>query len=427
MEGSVSALACAQEGNAMQIFSLISRTMGIPVVCILLAVGCSKKDTLTGPGETPGTASIDLANTQQVIRGFGAANILPWRPDMTADQISTAFGTGAGQLGFSLLRLRIPPDTAQFAMQVPTARTAASLGVTLFASPWTPPPALKTNGDTVGGQLKTDSYAAFASHLKAFADYMSSNGAPLYAISVQNEPDVTVTYESCYWNASQMQAFVRDNAPSVGVKIIADEASGFDHTITDAILNDPVASANLSIVGGHLYGAEPAKYPLAGSKGKEVWMTEFLDLDTDWPAVLATGKQINDCMASGMNAYVWWYIVRFYGPILEDGPVSKRGFVMSQYSRFVRPGYVRVEATANPQSKVYVTAYTNGPRIILVAVNIGPSIQQAFSIKNGTVAAVIPYVTSSSRNCAPGNSIAVSGGQFTVQLDSSSVTTFVSN
>ncbi len=413
----------------MQTLSLISRTMGIPIVCILLVSGCSKKDTVTGPDETPlGTASIDLASTQQVIRGFGAANILPWRPDMTADQINTAFGTGTGQLGFSLLRLRVPPDTKQFAMQVPTARAAASLGVTLFASPWTPPPSLKTNSDTVGGQLKTDSYAAFATHLKSFADYMSNNGAPLYAISVQNEPDVTVVYESCFWNASQMLTFVRDNAPAVGVRIIADETSDFDHTITDAILNDPVASANLSIVGGHLYGgAKPSRYQLAVSKGKEVWMTEFLNLNSDWPDALATGKQINDCMTSGMNAYVWWYIVRFYGPILEDGTVSKRGYVMSQYSRFVRPGYVRVDATENPQTKVYVTAYTSGSRVVLVAVNIGPSIQQAFSIKNGTMTSVTPYVTSTAKNCAPASSIAVSSGQFNAQLDSSSVTTFVSN
>lgn len=401
----------------------------VPVFVFLhVAAGCSKNDTTTGPDETAlGTALIDLASTQQVIRGFGAANILPWRPDMTADQITKAFGTGAGQLGFSLLRLRVPPDTAQFAMQVPTARAAASLGVTLFASPWTPPAPLKTNGDTVGGQLKTESYAAFAAHLKAFADYMLTNGAPLYAISVQNEPDVTVTYESCYWNASQMLAFVKNNAPSVGVRIIADEASGFEHTLTDAILNDPVASANLAIVGGHLYGAEPARYPLAGSEGKEVWMTEFLDLDTGWPAVLATGKQIHDCMTSGMNAYVWWYIVRFYGPILEDGTVSKRGFVMSQYSRFVRPGYLRVDATANPQAQVYITAYTNGSKVVLVAVNVGASVQQMFSIKNGSVPSVIPYVTSSTKNCAPTGSITLSSGQFAFTLDSSSVTTFVSN
>ncbi len=360
-----------RKGKAMQRRTPISRIFGFFFVCILLAEGCSKKDTITGPADTAGTASVDLNNTQQVIRGFGAANILPWRPDMTADEITTAFGIEAGRLGFSILRLRVPSDTSEFAIQLPTARLAASLGVTLFASPWSPPASMKTGGNIVGGQLKTDSYAAFAAHLKFFADFMSTNGAPLYAISVQNEPDVNVSYESCSWNASQMLTFVRDDAPSVGVRIIADECSNSDHTNTDAILNDPVAAANLSIVGGHLYGAQPANYTLADTKGKDVWMTEFLDLDTSWPQVLATGKQIHDCMVAGMNAYVWWYIVRYYGPILEDGTVSKRGFVMSQYARFVRPGYVRVNVTANPQTDVYITGYTNGSKVVLVAVNTG--------------------------------------------------------
>lgn len=39
----------------------------------------------------------------------------------------------------------------------------------------------------------------------------------------------------------------------------------------------------------------------------------------------------NDCMNVGMSAYIWWYIVRFYGPIREDGHVSKRGYVMAQF------------------------------------------------------------------------------------------------
>jgi len=392
----------------------------------LVVIGCSKNATGPSDGITK-TAVIELNSTQQVIRGFGAANILPWRPDMTVDQVNKAFGTGPEQLGFTILRLRVPTDTSQFALQVPTAQLAYTLGVKIIASPWTPPASMKTNNNIVGGELKTDSYAAYAAHLKAFADYMSNKGVPLYAVSVQNEPDVTVTYESCYWNATQMLNFVKNNVSSIGVNIIADEASNFSHTITNAILNDPVAAANLSIVGGHLYGGGLASYPLAKSKGKEVWMTEYLDLDTTWTHVLATGKQINDCMIAGMNAYIWWYIVRYYGPIREDGIITKRGYVMSQFARFIRSDYTRVDATANPQTNVYVTAYTNGTKVVIVVVNYGSSIEQAFSIRNGTVAAFTPYMTSSTKNCVQEGDIAVTNSHFTVILDGESVTTFVSN
>jgi len=81
----------------MSSYTIKYKYFALIFVGVLLVAGCSKKeDTINGPSanDEPGTASIDLANTQQVIRGFGAANILPWRPDMTVDQINTAFGTG---------------------------------------------------------------------------------------------------------------------------------------------------------------------------------------------------------------------------------------------------------------------------------------------------------------------------------------------
>ena len=56
-------------------------------------------------------AVIELDNTHQLIRGFGAANIVAWRPDMTDSEIETAFGTGEGQLGFTILRLMIEPTS----------------------------------------------------------------------------------------------------------------------------------------------------------------------------------------------------------------------------------------------------------------------------------------------------------------------------
>jgi glucuronoarabinoxylan endo-1,4-beta-xylanase len=400
-------------------------------VYVLLLFGCSKKeDTIVGDSETEesGIAIVDLANTHQVIRGFGAANILPWRPDMTLDQVNNAFGTEPGQLGFTILRLRVPPDTSQFAMQVATAKLAHALGVKIIATPWTPPASMKTNDTIVGGELKTDSYAAYAAHLKSFVDYMSSNGVPLYAVSVQNEPDVTVPYESCYWNASQMLNFMRYYTPSIGVRIIADEASNFNRAITDVILTDPAAAANLSIVGVHLYGVSATSYPLAEYKGKEFWMTEYLDLDTSWTHALLTGKQINECMVAGMNAYIWWYIVRFYGPIREDGFVMKRGYVMSQFSRFIRPEYTRVDATVNPQMYVYVTAYTNGTKVVIVVVNFDLLIvEQQFTIRNASVTSVTPYITTSKKNCAQDTSITVSEGKFTAKLEAMSITTFMSD
>ncbi|MEJ2614871.1 MAG: T9SS type A sorting domain-containing protein, partial [Ignavibacteriaceae bacterium] len=375
-------------------------------------------------------AVINLDSTHQVIRGFGAANILPWRPDMTTDQINKAFGTGDGQIGFTILRLRVPNQQNEFSLNVPTAKLAYSMGVTIIASPWSPPAWMKSNETIVSGRLNDTSYASYALHLKSFVDYMASNDVPLYAISVQNEPDVHVGYESCDWTAGELLKFVKENAAVIGTNIIVPESADFDKSFSDPILNDSAAAANVSIIGGHIYGGGLESYPLAESKGKEIWMTEYLNLGTDWGDNIGTGKEINDCMNAGMSTYIWWYIVRFYGPIDEDGSVSKRGYVMSQYARFVRPGFFRVDATANPQADVYVTAYKDSNKIVIVAINNSSSTaEQTFTLQKqaGIKAAMFtPYVTSGTKDCIKESNIALNGNSFTVVLDASSITTFVS-
>ncbi len=377
------------------------------------------------PGSYP--ALLQPGSTRQLIRGFGAANIVGWRPDMTAEQINTAFGTGEGQLGFSILRLRVPSDSLSFRQQVATAKAAWRRGVTLIAAPWSPPAWMKTSHNLVGGKLRTDCYAAFARYLDSFVQYMAQNGAPLHAISVQNEPDVTVTYESCDYNGDDMLRFMRENAPAIGTLVMAPEGCNFNRGLSDPILNDSLATAHLGMVCGHLYGGGLGFYPLAQEKGKEVWMTEHLALDTTWVNVLATGKEIHDCMIANMNAYVWWYIVRYYGPIHENGWVTKRGYVMSQFARFIRPGYRRIEITENPQPGIWLSAYSDGAKIVIVAINTGSkALEQAISLAGGGIVGFSTYVTTEEKSCAAGAPIAVNGSEFTMVLEASSITTLVS-
>ena len=381
---------------------------------------------------------IFLDSTAQVVRGFGAANIVGWRPDMTSDEIETAFGVGEGQLGFSLLRLRIPPQENQWAVNLPSARAAHAMGVAIIASPWSPPANMKTNNSLVSGRLRDDMYDAYAAHLDAFNSYMNDNDVPLYAVSVQNEPDVEVTYESCDWTPEEMRRFMEENASAIGTKVIAPESFQFRRNMSDPILNDAEALANLDILGGHIYGGGLAPYPLAEEKGKEVWMTEHLVLETDLEANIGTAVEIQDVMKSGMNAYIWWYIVRFYGPISDGeeggyrkGEVTKRGYVMSQFSRFIRPGFVRVhtkDPITRPISSISTTAYKDSDKVVIVAVNDAASPAAVrFTLEGDTEERFGRYVTSATLNAGQLDYIDVSENQFTVTLDANSVTTFVSD
>ena len=137
-------------------------------------------------------ADVDVnGNTEhQTIRGFGGHNGVDWIPDLTAGQIDTAFGTGTDQVGLSIMRMRISPLPQRWDNQVPAAKRAKQKGAILFATPWTPPAYMKTNNSLVsGGKLKSEYYDDYATHLLDFANHMSSSGASLYAISIQNEPD----------------------------------------------------------------------------------------------------------------------------------------------------------------------------------------------------------------------------------------------
>lgn len=389
-----------------------------------LAVGACLNAAATLRGDT---VQIDAAATEQVIRGFGGATVfLPTTP-LTDGDLDTLFGNGPGQIGLTLLRIRVASDPSWRPIELSNARGAIARGASVIATPWSPPAAMKDNNSIVAGSLLASAYADYAKYLNGFAAYMSTNGAPLYAISVQNEPDISVTYESCDWTPAQMLTFCHNNANAIwAAKVIMPESYQFRHAMSDPVLNDPVAAANIAIVGGHIYGGGLVPYPLAVSLGKEVWMTEHLDLSTDWAGALGTAKEIHDCLVTGnFSAYFWWYLRRYYGPLGEDSVVTKRGYVMAQFAKFIRPGFVRVDATATPTPGISVSAFARD-HLVVVAVNQNASdVTQAFAIAHATVGSVTPWLTSSSANLAAQTSIPVSSGSFSATLPAQSVTTFV--
>jgi len=151
-------------------------------------------------------------------------------------------------------------------------------------------------------------------------------------------------------------------------------------------------------------------------------------------------------MEANMNAYVWWYIVRYYGPIgdgeisatypnenfAKKGEVTKRGYIMSQFARFIRPGYHRVESIIYPAlTKVNVTAYKDSlsSKFVIVATNTGSTqAETVIRFQNGTTTTTfISYTTSETKNCEQGPEFNVTGSNLIYTLDPSSITTFVSN
>lgn len=399
----------------------------IPTQVSDVNVGSDTSMNFTASVDTAGPVVVYGDSTNQLIEGFGAANTVNWDVgNLTNAEVTEAYDTLDGDLGFTIMRLRIAPDSSQFSASIPSAKLAASYGAKIIASPWTPPYWMKTNDSLAGGYVIHKDYAAYAGHLAAFADTMQAGGVPIYAISVQNEPDAHVNYESCFWTPADIDTFMHSYAPMVGVPVFMPESESYDTSYSNPTLRDSVACAHTAFVGGHLYGASPFVYSLALKKGKQVWMTEIFNGNSNWSGNLSTGLQMDSCMYDNMSAYVYWWTLASYGPMGYNGLPSKRGYVMSQFARFVRPGYYRITADENPQPNVYLTAYKGNGKTVIVVVNTGSSAAGVrFNLKNASAASFTPYVTSSTENCVQKTSVPVSNGTFTANVEASSVTTFV--
>lgn len=385
-------------------------------------------------------AVINLSTKYQEIQGYGGMNHPSWAGDLTASQRETAFGNSTNQLGFSVLRIFIDSDSNNWYKEVATAKAAIAKGAIVFATPWNPPSNLcetfNHNGDTKAKRLRHDKYAQYANHLNNFVNYMKNNGVNLYAISMANEPDYG--HDWTWWTSSEIVTFLKYYAGSINCRLIAPESFSCNKNIMEPILNDSQALANVDIMGTHLYGTQYKNFawPLFQQKGagKQLWMTEVYYPNSDansadrWPEALGVSEHIHNAMINNMQTYVWWYIRRSYSPMKEDGTISKRGYCMAQYSKFIRRGYRRVAATANPNNGVYVSAYTGDGKAVIVAINKGSSsISQKFTVNGQSISSVDRYRTSSNENLAKTSNLALTDNGFWAYMPANSVSTFVCN
>jgi glucuronoarabinoxylan endo-1,4-beta-xylanase len=365
------------------------------------------------------TATVTLSSQKQFIRGFGGMSHAAWAGDMTAAQRTLAFGNGDGQLGFTALRIPVSdgsPDSANVA----TAKAAIAAGAIVFATPW-----------NAVGTMTSSQFSSYATHLNNFVSYMKNQGVDLYAISVQNEPDYASTWLA--WTPTLCHDFILNYGATITTKLISCESFNYAKSYYDPILNDSAALANVAVLGTHLYGTPVSSYPYSlfdqKGAGKERWMTEhYTDSTTDansWPNALGVATELHHAMVDGQfNLYTWWYIVRSYGPISTNGTVSKRGWCMAQFSKFIRPGFYRVDATATPSSGVYLSAYKSNTDVVVVVVNTNNSTSSlGVTINGSTISSYDRFTTSSSKSLSNDGKVAASNGSLTLSLDAQSVTT----
>ncbi len=380
-----------------------------------------------------GNSTVNWTDVRQKIDGFGGGVVFlnPASLDPVTDaDMDTLFGTNANQLALTLLRVRIDPNT-NWSTALSDAKKAVARGAGVLATPWTPPASMKDNGALTNGSLLPSQYGNYAGHLKSFADYLAANGAPLRAISVQNEPDWPTTYESCVWSGTQLRNFFRTNAAAIGsTPVMMPESLGYNFSYSDPTLNDSIAVTNVDLIGGHLYGVTTIQdYPNAHNKGIPTWMTEFLLNDQTIESAIVTAQQIHDCLTTGnMSAYIWWKCLGDANGLVDaSGVPQKRGFVMSQFSRFLRTNFFRIGATYDSAAAVSAYKAAGDTAFAIIAINTrsNVSVIETFTLTNFTAASVTAWITSASQSMAAQSPVVVSNNSFTCTLPPLSVATFV--
>jgi glucuronoarabinoxylan endo-1,4-beta-xylanase len=326
----------------------------------------------------PRTAVIDWVDVHQVMDGFGGSCAdfnQPLSPEM-ADFFFTTSG-----IGLSLLRVQVVPSAAECTSyfereggscltvasgatilrgELGVAQEAVARGVTVWSTPWSPPASMKSNGSfTNGGTLLPAEYSKWAASLAGYVKMMNSNGVPVYAMSVQNEPDNTAQWGSATYTAQQMHDFVpylHSALQTAGVgstKIMIAEAASWDFSLAAVAMDDAAVAGDVDILAAHGYGS--ARIVAPRNYGKHVWQTEASSQSSTYDGSMKDGlswaSKIHTYLTvAEVNAWHWWFLSngRVYGNGTDNSALTdinlnypKRAYVTGQWSKFVRPGWYR--------------------------------------------------------------------------------------
>ena len=327
-------------------------------------------------------------NRFQYIRGYGGMDVA-WGNFPRTSQADTELMYDPDKLGYNILRIMIKADYVDPAETInmllnsdrpdyfENVKIVNKYGGYVQASPWTPPKDWKSNNSiNGGGYLIPRYYPLFAQYLRNFAQFMYDNGAPIYCISISNEPNYVAGYDGCEWTPEQMRDFfLQEGRFTEGVRgwgggreiptvLTMNGESANTPYINNAALIEPKSKAAIDLLARHIYGSRteslwnsnPANITKINdeneiNKGRmEVWMTEHninsanatgYYNDSTWNYVWRFMNDVDLSMRlNNENAFVWWASKRFYSMVGDgqfgttDGSALPRGYGLSHYARY---------------------------------------------------------------------------------------------
>lgn len=136
----------------------------------------------------------------------------------------------------------------------------------LFASPWSPPAWMKTNGQMLGvgnGKLKPECQASWANYFVKWLDAYKNQGIDFWAVTPQNEPENPAGWEGCVYTADEEADWIGSElgpklkAAHPDVKIFPfDHNKDHVHKWADTMYSHPTASKYIDGIAFHWYSGD---------------------------------------------------------------------------------------------------------------------------------------------------------------------------
>ena len=367
----------------------------------------------------------------QTITGFGGAFtessawVLSKMPQDKADEVMRAYFDAEKGLGYTLCRTHINScdfslgnysydetagdyDLKDFSIAhdekllIPMIKRAQEIshnGFKLFASPWSPPAWMKTNGEmNNGGKLKPDCRQAWAQYYVRYIQAYGKEGIPIWGLTVQNEPAAEQVWDSCLYSATEERDFIRDylgptiEKSGLDVKLMAwDHNRGIMYDRARPILDDPAAAKYVWGIAFHWYVSDlfdDVQRVHDAWPDKNVLLTEACQESGphlhEWMAAERYGHAMIEDLNHWSVGWVDWNMVLdqtggpnhvgnlVSAPIIANTSTGKLTYnpsysYIGQFAKFIRPGAVRVLA-APTVDELETTAFVNtdGSTVVVV-------------------------------------------------------------
>jgi len=316
--------------------------------------------------------------------------------------------------------------------------------IKIIGTVWSPPSWMKMNKsitDKKSGAIRAGGYGEFTNRVdpkyfrhfcKWMVEYVKLHdklGVPFYAVSPGNEVQFTQSFESCVWDGRDFAAItimLREmlNAEGYGhVKTFGPETmtshlyEGGTGSYVKAIKDNPDSLAALDVFASHGYedgvkaemSATSSRrfWDLIKETGKPFWITEGGTGGHDWPEPIqkGIGNALHNALVAGnCSAFVPWQITesrKSTHGIMLMSEYTPKTYTAMHYSRFIRPGAVRIDAQPG-FGDVQVDAFLHKDNGGLAIVAINPTDQEQalnLAFKNLNVPASLKvFRTSASEN-----------------------------